>query len=208
MTKTNSKEPFQEWDEYLKMAERWRGKVIKHAIDVEQVIELFIARHYVIALTDKDYDEQIESFRQTFFWQTEMTFSNKIKIVCQLVKLQEPYFLAHTPNSSVGEELTKIMECRNVMAHWQLDFSHKYRWFGAANKEMQLNKLNKFAKKPVNIYSEASIDEIISLCLKYTTLFLHWSHYPIQELLPEIYKATKKRIENLTPEQRKLFGVE
>ena len=137
-----------------------------------------------------------------------MTFSNKIKIVCQLVKLQEPYFLAHTPGSSVGEELGKIMECRNAMAHWELDFSHKYRWFGAANKEMQLNKLNKFAKKPVNIFSETSIAEIINLCLKYTTLFLHWSHYPIQELLPEIYKATKKRIENLTPEQRKLFGIE
>ena len=137
-----------------------------------------------------------------------MAFSNKIKIVCRLVQQQKLEFSAHTPNSSVGEELTKIMECRNAMAHWQLDFSHKYRWFGAANKEMQLNKLNKFAKKPVNIYTETEIEEIITLCLKYTTLFLHWSHYPIQELLPKIYTATKKRIEALTPEQRKLFGVE
>ena len=208
MAKTNSKKPFQAWDEYLEMAEKWRGKVIKHTIDVEDVIELFIARHFVISLTDKDYEEQIERFRRTFFWQTEMTFGNKIKIVCQLVKLQEPYFLAHTPNSSVGQELAKIMECRNSMAHRQLDFSHKYRWFGAANKEMQLNKLNKFAKNPVSIYTESDIEDIINLCRKYTTLFLHWTHYPIQELLPEIYKATKKRIEKLTPEQRKLFGVE
>lgn len=208
MTKTNSKKPFQAWDEYLQMAEKWRGRVIKHAIDVEQVIELFIARHYVIALTDKDYDEQIERFRQAFFWQTEMKISNKIKIVCRLVEQQELEFSAHTPNSSVGEELTKIMECRNVMAHWELDFSHKYRWFGAANKEMQLNKLNKFAKKPVNIYTESEIENIITLCRKYTTLFLHWSHYPIQELLPKIYAATKKKIEALTPEQRKLFRIE
>lgn len=208
MKKTNHKEPFEAWYEYLKMAEIWRGKVIKHAIDVEQVIELFIARHYVIALTDEDYENQIENFRRTFFWQTEMTFNNKIKIVCRLIEQQKLEFSAHTPNSSVGKELTKIMECRNRMAHWQLDFSHKYRWFGAANKEMQLNKLNKFADNPIIIYTENEIQEIINLCLKYTTLFLHWSHYPIQELLPEIYKATKKRIEALTPEQRKLFGID
>lgn len=208
MEKKKKLNPFQPWYDYSEMAEKWRGRVIKHAIDVEDVIELFIARHFIISLTDTDYSNQIENFRKTFFWQTEMTFSNKIKIVARLIEQQETYFSAYTPNSSVENELVEIMKCRNAMAHWQLDFSHKYRWFGATNKEMQLNKLNKFAKKPIEVYSEASIENIISLCRKYTTLFLHWTEYPIQELLPEIYKATKNRIEKLTPEQRKLFGIE
>jgi hypothetical protein len=173
--------PFQAWDDYSDMAQKWRGQIINHAIDLEQVMELFIARHYVLGKTEQVYEQRIEDFKRMFFWETNMGFGSKIQIVKNLIILYQPDFLRLYIIQDVIKELDDVIKCRNAMAHWQLDFSKEYRWHGAENKNIKVNKL-----KPgtANIYSEDEIKRIIELCRKYTTALLYWNRYPFEEVFP------------------------
>ena len=196
---TDKPKPFQAWTDYSEMAHKWRGYVINHAIDLEQVMEIFISKHYIIGVNDEDYNQKLEDFKKVFFWETSMGFGNKIKITNSLITIYQPDFfqLEHTQN--VSQELEDIIKCRNAMAHWQLDFSKEYRWNGAHNKNIKVNKIKSGSD---NIYSEVDINRIVELCRKYTTIFLHWSSFPNEIALPNIFYSTEERLSKLTDAER------
>ena len=175
--------PFQAWDDYSELAHKWRGIIINYAIDLEQVMELFIARHYVLGNPQEIYEQRIEDFKRIFFWETSMGFGNKINIVKNLITLYQPKFFKVDHTKNFIQELDEIVKCRNAMAHWQLDFSQEYRWHGAENNNIKVNKL-----KPgtTNIYSEDEIKRISELCRKYITILLHSNRYPFQDVFPEL----------------------
>lgn len=194
--------PFQPWYDYSDMTHRWRGYVINHAIDLEQVMEIFIAKHYIIGISDEDYDKKLEEFKKTFFWVTGMGFGDKMKIAKSLIELYQPDIHKMYPEVNIYTELDEIIQTRNAMAHWQLDFSKEYRWNGAKNKQMKIDRLNKLKTGGITIYSEESINRIVELCRKYTTIFLHWSSYPSQNVLPAIFYSTEERLSKLTDAER------
>ena len=177
----NNPDIFKAVKDYSEMAHKWRGLIINHAINLEQVIEIFIASHYILGKTEELYNQRIDDFKRVFFWETNMGFGNKIQIVKNLITLYQPDFfqLEHTQN--VVQELEDIIKCRNTMAHWQLDFSREYRWNGAQNKNIKVNKI-----KPgmTSIYSEDEVNRIVEICKKYTTIFLFWQRYAFEEVLP------------------------
>ena len=202
------KKQFQPWEDYTNMAYKWRGEVINHAIDLEQIIEIFISKHYIIGVSNEDYDQKLNDFKRVFFWEIRMPFGNKMTIAKSLIELYQPDIHKMYPEVNVLEELDEIIQTRNAMAHWQLDFSREYRWNGAKNKQIKIDKLNKIkkaTKKELNIYSEDSVKQVVDLCRKYTTIFLHWSEYPMQKALSTIYFATEDRMKNLTDLERTLF---
>lgn len=176
---TDKPNPFQAWTDYSDMAHKWRGLIINHAIDLEQVIELFIARHYILGKTDEIYNQRIEDFKRVFFWETNMGFGNKIQITKNLITLYQPGFIQLEHTQNVVQELDDIIKCRNAMAHWQLDFSKEYRWNGAQNKNIKVNKIKPGME---SIYSENEVNRIVELCRKYTTIFLHWHRYAFEEV--------------------------
>ncbi len=194
--------PFQEWYDYSEMAHKWRGDVINHAINLEQVIEIFIAKHCIIGISDEDYDKKLEDFKKIFFWQTSMGFGDKMKITKNLIELYQPDLNKMYPEVNISTELDEIIQTRNAMAHWQLDFTHEYRWNGAKEKKMKIERLNKLKTGGTNIYSEESINRILDLCKKYTTMLFHWTSYPIQNALPHIFYATEERLSKLTDAER------
>ena len=174
-------DPFQPWHDYSDMAHKWRGQIINHAIDLEQVIELFISRHYILGKTEETYNQRIDDFKRIFFWETNMGFNNKIQIVKNLITLYQPEFFLLDHVQNFNTELDDIIKCRNAMAHWQLDFSKEYRWNGAKNKNIKVNKLKAGS---TNIYTEDEIRRIVELCRKYTTVLLHWYRYPFEDVFP------------------------
>jgi hypothetical protein len=194
--------PFQAWYDYSDMTHKWRGYVINHAIDLEQVMENFIAKHYIIGINDEDYDQKLEDFKNTFFWITSMGLGNKMKITKKLIELYQPDIHKMYPEVNIYAELDEIIETRNAMAHWQLDFSKEYRWNGAKNKQMKIERLNKLKTGGTTIYSEESINRIVELCRKYTTILLHWSFYPTTNALPTIFYETEERLSKLTEAER------
>jgi len=196
------KNPFQEWYDYSDMAHKWRGDVINHVINLEQVIEGFIAKHYTIWVNDEDYDKKIEDFKIIFFWITSMGLGNKIKIVKKIIELYQPDIHNMYPEENVYNDLDQIISTRNAMAHWQLDFSNEYRRNGSKNKQMKIDRLNKLKNGGVTVYSEESIQKILTLCRRYTTVFLNWGSFPIQHALPPIFYATEERLSKLTDEER------
>lgn len=215
MAKTERPNNFQAWQDYTEMAHKWRGEIINNAINLEQAIEKFIAHHYIIGLSDEDYNKKIDDFIRIFFWELGMGLGNKIKIVKNLITIYQPELLASYPDDDMLAELDKIVNTRNAMAHWQLDFSKEYRWEGAKNKVMKIDKLNKAKKivkndknEELNIYSEAAIKAVADLCIKYTHIFNHWTSYPMTNALPIIYFATKKRMEKLSDYERARYETE
>jgi hypothetical protein len=215
MEKKERSTPFQAWNDYTDMAHKWRGEIINNSINLEQAIEKFIAHHYIIGITDEDYNKKLEDFIRIFFWQTNMGFGNKMAITKNLITLYQPELIASYHDDDVFAELQKIITTRNAMAHWQLDFSKEYRWEGAKNKVMKMDKLNKAKKivkddkrEDINIYSEETIKNVAYLCIKYTNIFNHWNSYPATNALPIIYFATKERMGKLSDYDRAEFEKE
>ncbi len=194
--------PFQEWYDYSDMAHKWRGDVINHAINLEQVMETFIAKHCIIGINDKDYEQKLDEFKKIFFWGIGMGFGNKMKICKSLIELYQPDIPKMYPEVNIYTELDEIIQTRNAMAHWQLDFSNEYRWNGAKNKKMGIARLNKLKTDSTTTYSEESIKRILELCRKYTVILMNWSYFPIQNALPTIFYATEERLSKLTDERR------
>lgn len=193
---------FQEWHDYTNMAHKWRGDVINNAINLEQVMEIFIAKHYIIGISDEDYDQKLEDFKKTFFWITGMGFGDKMKITKSLIELYQPDIHKMYPEVNIYTELDEIIQTRNAMAHWQLDFSHEYRWNGAKNKQIKMGRINKLKTGGMTVYSEESINRILGLCIKYTNILFHWNYYPIQNALSNIFYATEERLSKLTDAER------
>jgi hypothetical protein len=131
-----------------------------------------------------------------------MGFGDKMKIAKSLIELYQSDIHKMYPEVNIYAELDEIIQTRNAMAHWQLDFSKEYRWNGAKNKKMKIERLNKLKTGGMSVYSEESIKRILELCRKYTTILLHWSSYPIQNALPTIFYSTEERLSKLTEAER------
>lgn len=161
--------PFKPWEDYYEMAHKWRGQVIDYTISMEQSIEIFITRQFIRAETEDEYNKKSSDFKRLLLWDTNMGLARKKQITIALIDNYEPEFKLIHPD--VDPELQKVIECRNALAHWQLDLGREYRWFGAKNKEMKVNKLN---DKNTIIITEPYIKEIVELARKYMNVFYHW----------------------------------
>jgi hypothetical protein len=169
---------FKPFYDYIQTAHTWRGEIINKAIDLEQVMEAFIAKHYVLGKTQEVYDQRTEDFKRMFFWETNMGFGNKMQIVKNIILINHPEFLQLDHIQNFEKDFEDIIKCRNSMAHWQLEISKEYIW--SPTKKIKVNKLKAGNE---NVYSEEEINRIAELCRKYTTVLLHWGHIPFEDVL-------------------------
>jgi hypothetical protein len=164
------KAKFKPQEDYFDLAHKWRGHIIEFTIGLEQQMESFITNHFILAETKEDWEVKALDFKRLFFWNTQMMLSRKKHIAMDLINKYYPMLLTKYPD--IEAELTKIIKCRNDMAHWQLDYSNHFRWNGAKNKEIKVNKLDKVN---ATIYGQQQIDDILDLCRQYTTTFWVWT---------------------------------
>ena len=99
----------------LQAAQDSRGRILQHAIDMENIMGIYISEHFT---KDKD---KVEEFYSLIL--SRVSFESKYQAFIYLVRKYSPEFVTNNPD--FHKEIIKLIEERNVFAHWPVDFSEQ-----------------------------------------------------------------------------------
>jgi hypothetical protein len=150
---------------YTELAYQIRGKVIDYCTALEGSIENFIAGHFVGGDLVKK-----QEFINMFFWDTQMGLGRKREILMTVIKTYYPLIIKEYP--SISDDLKKVNECRNKLAHSPLNYERQYRYGVLTVEKIAIN--HKASIQPV-IFDMSTIEPVIESCRKYERiLFAPW----------------------------------
>ena len=99
----------------LQAAQDSRGRILQHAIDMENIMGIYISEHFT---KDKD---KVEEFYSLIL--SRVSFESKYQAFIYLVRKYSPEFVTNNPD--FHKEIIKLIEERNVFAHWPVDYSEQ-----------------------------------------------------------------------------------
>jgi hypothetical protein len=143
--------------EYVKRVNQKRGELLNETINLENIIEDYIATHFC---SDKN---KIREFKTLIVW--KMNFDRKINILKSIVNdHHKEWFQGKYPDFFT--DVRKIQSLRNDLAHMSLPVNLK----SGDNMKKQVVELTNTANQLKTI-TEKEIDKTISLAKMYVIAF-------------------------------------
>ena len=124
-----------------------RGDLIASVINLESVMNLFLARHFC-----GHSEEKITESIEMIFSTTKLTLDNKREII---LGIMQKHFVDKKYTQALNKSLQKIIECRNIFAHHEYDGSDKAKTFFRKEKTIQFIKY-----KNAKIYEPFTTNQI------------------------------------------------
>jgi len=164
-----------EWQlDYHHSSSTVRGGVLNAATTLEMSIDLYITSYFT---SDMNKAEEL----MNLIISPRMTFENKVQVLMVLIERYNPVILE--THKSMRSDLTKIIEERNVLAHYPLDNTawglqryyeepHGLTFFKFKNvRENEGNGEKKIIKLTNSIiYDVAKTEDLVKLINKYHLL--------------------------------------
>ena len=155
--------------DYYELASKMRGDIINAAINLELVIDQYIANHFTLDTTKN------KELKDLLIWETRMGLTRKSIILRHIITTHDTDLLKAQP--TLLDDLQKIIECRNKLAHRYLDITRP-----SINKKNTDNKITFNQNKPLPIeYTIDQIKEITDKANKCTAALMYWHPYKIWE---------------------------
>jgi hypothetical protein len=165
------------WElDYYESAATVRGSVLNNATALEMSIDLYITNYFT---NDTDKAEEL----MNLIISPRMTFENKVQVLMVLIERHNPEILEE--NKSLRADLKKVIEERNVLAHYPLDRTHSalqtyyqephsLTFFKFKNVSESDGNGEKKKTKLTNsiVYNISKTEELVTLINKYHLLFM------------------------------------
>lgn len=153
--------------EYYELSHKLRGIIIEKAINLETLIDDFIAMYFCHS------QDKFEEFKKHLFWNPQTGFGRKFEIFKFIVLNKSSQLIEVHP--TIIEDIDKIVIYRNMMAHRVLDVSRNAVNKGNANDSMTVKFLKSNTEEEI---TKEITDKLIEDLNKYTIVLYAWKLQP------------------------------